>query len=216
MIDPIPIRKHWPIYRSFDWGYAKPYSCGWYTVDDDGVIYRILELYGCQKSGNESLPDTGVKWPPEKVFAEISRIEHEHPYLAGRDVLGVADPAIWDAQYGKSLAETAQTKYGLYFEPGDHARIAGWMQCQYRLMFDEAGFPQFYVFKGCKEFIRTIPTLQYSERIPEDLDTKAEDHIADEWRYLLMKFIITPHIEERKPEPAWGADPLNMFGGKQR
>ena len=214
VIDPIPIRKHWPVYRSFDWGYAKPFSCGWYTVDDDGVIYRILELYGCQKSGQESLPDQGVKWAPEKVFAEISRIEHEHPWLAGRDVMGVADPAIWDAQYGKSLAETAQTKFGLYFEPGDHARIAGWMQCHYRLMFDEAGYAQFYVFKGCREFIRTIPALQYSDRIPEDLQTKSEDHIADEWRYLLMKFLITPVIEQVKPEPKWGADPLNMFAKK--
>jgi hypothetical protein len=128
--------------------------------------------------------------------------------------MGVADPAIWDAQYGKSLAETAQTKFGLYFEPGDHARIAGWMQCQYRLMFDEQGYAQFYVFSNCKEFIRTIPLLQYSERIPEDLDTKAEDHIADEWRYLLMKFVITPRIEIPKQMPAWGDDPLNMTAGK--
>ena len=216
VIDPIPIRKHWPIYRSFDWGYAKPFSCGWYTVDDDGVIYRILELYGCQKSGNESIPDTGVKWPPEKVFAEISRIEHEHPWLKGRDILGVADPAIWDAQYGKSLAETAQTKFGLYFEPGDHARIAGWMQCQYRLMFDEQGYAMFYVFKNCREFIRTIPQLQYSERIPEDLRTQDEDHIADEWRYLMMKFVITPHIEKEERVPAWGADPLGtVYGGRK-
>lgn len=216
VINPIPIRKHWPIYRSFDWGYNKPFSCGWYTVDDDGVIYRILELYGVQKSGNESLADTGVKWPPEKVFAEIQRIEHEHPWLAGRDISGVADPAIWDAQYGKSIAETAQVKYGLYFEPGDHARIPGWMQCQYRLMFDDLGYPRFYVFTNCKEFIRTIPTLQYSEKIPEDLETKQEDHIADEWRYMMQKYVITPYLEEAKPQPAWGVDPLNMFTGGRR
>ena len=214
VIEPIKIRSHWPIYRSFDWGFNKPFSAGYYCVDDDGVIYRFLELYGVQKSGQESLPDQGVKWPPEKVFAEMQRLEHEHPLLAGREIHGVADPAIWDAQYGKSIAETA-TKYGIYFEPGDHARIPGWMQCHYRLMFDEHGYPRFYVFRNCREFIRTIPTLQYSERIPEDLDTKQEDHIADEWRYLLMKFLITPHIEQPKYQPMYGADPLDTIGGRR-
>jgi len=217
VINPIRIRKSWPIYRSFDWGFNKPFSVGWYTVTDEttlpagSVVIRIAELYGVQKSGNESLPDQGVKWPPEKVFATIQQIESEHPYFKGRQVIGVADPAIWDAQLGKSIAETA-THYGIYFEPGDHARIPGWMQCHYRLAFDENGYPKFYVFNTCREFIRTIPTLQYSDRIPEDLQTTQEDHIADEWRYLLMKFLITPVIEQQKYEPQWGADPLNTVG----
>jgi hypothetical protein len=212
VIDPIPIKKYWPIYRSFDWGYNKPFSCGWYTVDDDGVIYRIAELYGVQKAGNESIADMGVKWVPEKVFSEIQRMEQEHPLLAGRQISGVADPAIWDAEMGKSIAMTAE-KYGIFFEPGDHKRIPGWMQCHYRLMFDEEGYAKFYVFNTCREFIRTIPTLQYDEHKTEDLDTHGEDHIADEWRYLLMKFIITPEPEKAMVLPMFGADPLKQFKG---
>jgi hypothetical protein len=212
VIDPIPIKKYWPIYRSFDWGYNKPFSCGWYTVDDDGVIYRIAELYGVQKAGNESIADMGVKWVPEKVFSEIQRMEQEHPLLEGRQISGVADPAIWDAEMGKSIAMTAE-KYGIFFEPGDHKRIPGWMQCHYRLMFDEEGYAKFYVFNTCREFIRTIPTLQYDEHKTEDLDTHGEDHIADEWRYLLMKFIITPEPEKAMVLPMFGADPLKQFKG---
>lgn len=213
VIDPITVKSYWPIYRSFDWGYKKPFSCGWYTVDDDGIIYRIAELYGVQKAGNDPIADMGVKWVPEKVFAEIQKMEREHPLLAGREIFGVADPAIWDAEYGKSIAETA-SKYGLFFEPGDHQRIPGWMQCHYRLMFDENGFPMFYVFNTCKEFIRTIPTLQYDEHRQEDLDTHGEDHIADEWRYLLMKFLLTPKLELPVVKPLFGADPLNQWGGR--
>lgn len=70
-----------------DFGYAKPFSCGWWAVDHDGCVYRILELYGCTGE-----PDEGVKWTPEKQFAEIRRIEDTHPWLKGRDILGVADP----------------------------------------------------------------------------------------------------------------------------
>jgi hypothetical protein len=212
VIDPIPVKSYWPIYRSFDWGYNKPFSCGWYTVDDDGVIYRIAELYGVQKAGSEAIPDMGVKWVPDRVFAEIQKMETEHPLLRGRQISGVADPAIWDAQYGKSIAETA-SGYGIYFEPGDHERIPGWMQCHYRLMFDESGFAKFYVFNTCLEFIRTIVTLQYDEHRAEDLDTHGEDHIADEWRYLCMKFLLTPEPETVMVMPRFGADPLRQFKG---
>lgn len=212
VINPIPIKGYWPIYRSFDWGYKKPFSCGWYTVDDDGVLYRIAELYGVQKAGQDSIADMGVKWVPEKVFAEIQKMEQEHPLLAGRQITGVADPAIYDAQYGTSIADTA-AKYGIYFEPGDHKRIPGWMQCHYRLMFDENGFPMFYVFNTCPEFIRTIVTLQYDEHKAEDLDTHGEDHAADEWRYICMKFLLTPVPEVIKTMPRFGADPLDQYGG---
>ena len=180
VIDPFDIPREWRIYRSYDFGYAKPFSCGWWAVDYDGVIYRILELYGCT-----STPDEGVLWTPDKQFREIRRIEDEHPYLKGRDIRGVADPAIWDTSRGESVAETA-LKYRLYFEKGDNRRIAGWMQMHYRMQFDDEGYPQMYIFNTCRGFIRTVPQLMYSDLAPEDVDTKQEDHIADETRYFCM------------------------------
>lgn len=212
VINPIPIPRYWPIYRSFDWGYNKPFSAGYYTYYD-GTLYRIAELYGVQYSGNEAVANTGVKWPPQKVFAEMQKMEREHPLLRGREITGVADPAIWDAQYGESIAETAE-KYGIFFEKGDHERIPGWMQCQYRLMFDDLGYPRFYVFNTCKEFIRTIVTLQYDEHKAEDLDSDGEDHCADEWRYICMKFLMEGEPPKYQKRPIFGADPLNMYGGQ--
>ena len=52
------------------------------------------------------------------------------------------------------------------------------MQVHYRLSFDDNGYPMMYVFKNCKAFIRTIPTLIYDEHKVEDLNTEGEDHIA--------------------------------------
>ena len=97
---------------------------------------------------------------PERQFAEIARIEREHPWLAGKTITGVADPAIWDASRGESIAETA-ARHGVVFSPGDNNRIAGWMQVHYRLAFDENGYPRLYVFSNCGAFIRTIPLLCY-------------------------------------------------------
>lgn len=188
VIEPFEIPESWKIYRSFDWGYAKPFSCGWWAIDHDGVAYRILELYGCTQTPNE-----GVKWTPDRVFKEIHRIETEHRWLKGKKITGIADPAIWDAETGESIADTAG-KQMVLFTPGDHQRLPGWLQVHYRLAFDENGFPMMYVFKNCKAFIRTMPLLMYDEHKPEDLDTDGEDHVADEVRYFCMSRPISPRM----------------------
>ena len=180
VIEPFAPPAEWRIYRSYDFGYNKPFSCGWWAVDGDGVVYRILELYGCTGQPNE-----GVKWEPEKQFAEIKSIEDTHPWLAGRKIYGIADPSIWDGSRGTSIAEVAEHK-GILFEPGVNDRIAGWMQFHYRLKFDSGGKPMMYIFKNCEAFRRTIPLLQYDAHKAEDLDTDGEDHVADEARYFLM------------------------------
>lgn len=203
VIDPFEIPDGWKIYRSFDWGYNKPFSCGWWAVDYEGVVYRILELYGCTKTPNE-----GVKWTPPQVFAEIARIEREHRWLKGKKIIGIADPAIWNAETGKSIADVA-AEHSVFFQKGDHERIAGWMQVHYRLAFDDNGFPMMYIFSNCKAFIRTMPLLQYDEHKPEDLDTDGEDHVADEVRYFLMSRPIKPRVA-KKPDD-FASNPLNMF-----
>ena len=195
VINPFEIPDGWKIYRSFDWGYNKPFSCMWFAVDYDGVVYHILEFYGCVKGS----PNEGIKWTPPQVFAEIHRIETEHPWLKGKQIMGIADPAIWDAETGESIADTA-AKHQVFFSKGDHQRIAGWMQCHYRLAFDENGFPMFYVFKNCEHFIRTIPLLQYDDHKVEDIDTDGEDHIADAWRYFLMSRPIKPRTTPKPDE----------------
>jgi len=198
----------WPRYRSFDFGYARPFSCGWWTVDTDGTMYRIAELYGCTET-----PDEGVKWPVDKIFAEVARVEREHPYLKGHRIEGVADPAIWQEQGGPSIADMA-AKHSIYFRKGDNKRIPGWMQMHYRMAFDENGFPSLYVFDTCKAFIRTIPSLIYSETIPEDLDTKMEDHVADETRYFCMSKPITPR--ETIKQPAAQYSPLDIYPEQEK
>lgn len=206
------VPRTWEIYRSFDWGFRRPYSMGYYAIDHDGVAYRIAEHYGVQRYGDGSvLANEGVKKAPDQVFAEIAEFERNHPYLAGREITGVADPAIWDAETGISIAETAM-EHGIYFYKGDHKRMAGWMQCHYRLQFDGDGYPRFYVLDSCTDFIRTLPTLLYDEHKPEDLDTDGEDHIADEWRYFCMSRPIQPLLpEELQAHALYDNDPLNIF-----
>ena len=203
VIEPFEIPDGWTICRSYDFGYGKPFSCAWWAVDYDGTIYRIMELYGCTRTPNE-----GVKWTPDKQFEEIHKTEMQHPWLKGKTIIGVADPAIWDASRGESVVDTA-ARHGVFFTPGDNERIAGWMQCHYRLQFDEDGYPRMYVFNTCRAFIRTIPLLIYDEHKVEDLDTTMEDHVADEWRYFCMSRPIKPIRAVKEQRILF--DPLDMM-----
>lgn len=186
VIEPFEIPFGWKIFRSYDYGYAKPFSCSWWAVDYDGRLYRILELYGWT-----GLPNEGVKWDPYKQMSEIKKVETQHPWLKGKKITGVADPAIWASDTGESINDVA-LKHHIIFSKGDNARIAGWMQVHYRLTFDEEGYPMMYVFNNCKNFIRTIPLMMYDETNVEDLNTELEDHIADETRYMCMSRPIAP------------------------
>ena len=180
VIEPFEIPRDWTIYRSFDFGYSKPFSCDWWAIDYDGRAYLILQLYGCTGTPNE-----GVKWNPDRIFREIHRIETEHRWLKDKTIFGVADPSIWDASRGDAIIEAADRAL-VHFQPGDNKRLPGWMQCHYRLAFDSEGYPMVYFFNTCKDAIRTLPLLTYSEKSPEDLDTDGEDHFADSFRYFCM------------------------------
>lgn len=212
VIEPFDLNKGscrgWNIMRSYDFGYNKPFSLGYWAVDYDGVLYRILEMYGCTQTPNE-----GVKWSPDEQFRRMVELENTHPWLKGRKIIdSVADPAIWDSSRGESIADTA-AKYGIYFTQGDNQRIPGWMQVHYRLQFDRNGYARMYVFDTCKAFIRTMPLMMYSETHPEDLDTKLEDHCPDEVRYMCMSRPVKPIMQaEQKPILS---DPLNQFTEKQ-
>ena len=203
VINPFTPPPNWNIYRSYDFGYNKPASMGYWAVNEDGVAYRIAEYYFCNGEPNE-----GLRWEPHKQFQEIRAFEDDHPYLRGKHIVGVADPAIWDASHGESVNDVAE-KYHILFEPGDNHRVAGWMQVQYRLAFDENGRSMMYIFNTCKEFIRTIPLMIYSKHKPEDIDTTLEDHIADETRYFCMTRPISPRAQHKK-EFKVAVDPLNM------
>lgn len=204
VIEPFEPPRGWNIMRSYDFGYNKPFSLGYWAVDYDGVLYRIMEMYGCTQT-----PDEGVKWSPNEQFKRIVEFEREHPWLKDRKIVdSVADPAIWDSSRGVSIAGTAAS-YGVYFSPGDNARIPGWMQVHYRFQFDDNGYPRMYIFNNCKAAIRTIPLMMYSEMKPEDLDTKLEDHCPDEIRYMCMSRPIKP-IVPTEPRIIL-SDPLNQF-----
>ena len=192
VIEPFEIPAHWRRYRSFDFGYAKPFAVQWWAVDTDGRVYLYRQLYGCTET-----PNTGIKWEPRRIAREIRRIEDEQE--KGNAIIGIADPSIWDQSRGSDgTVINMMEAEGVYFDKAKNDRISGKMQLHYRLAFDSKGYPMMYVFNTCRQFIRTLPNLVYDNVRVEDIDTTQEDHDYDACRYFLMENPIKARKNEEK------------------
>ena len=199
VVAPFPVPVEWPRYFSFDHGYTRPFSCGWWAIAPDGAAYRYREWYGCEKDR----PNTGLRLTPREIARGIAALEREEA-ADGIPILRVADPAIFDESRGESVArqmEPQNGQPGVYFHRGDNARLAGKMRLHERLRFDSGGRAGLYVFSTCRDFIRTVPLLPYSLTQPEDVDTAAEDHIYDETRYFCMARPMPPREAPRRRRP---------------
>jgi phage terminase large subunit len=204
VIEPFEIPANFKIYRSFDWGYGKPFSVGYQALSPDNVAYRFAEIYGWNGEANQ-----GCRMTNQQICDEIARFEREHPYLKGKRIQGVADPSCWTKNGGMSFAEEAE-KHSLWFEPGNNDRIPGWMQIRERMKFDSNGKAMLYFFNTCKAIIRCMPLMMFDSHYVEDLDSDLEDHCLDELRYFAMHQLIPPRIITPKQIPM--SDPLNQFG----
>lgn len=188
------------IFRAFDWGSAKPFSCGWYAISDGtwglphGALLKFHEWYGANG------PNKGLKMTADLVAQGIKVRDRD---LKHRITYGVADPAIYIRDGGPSIAESMAIQ-GVTWRRADNKRKTGWEQMRMRLVGD-GETPMLYFLDCCEDSIRTIPTLQHDDNDPEDLDTEAEDHAADETRYACMS---RPWVPAGKIEPGSGLPKL--------
>lgn len=212
VIQPFAIPKHWLIFRAFDWGSAKPFSVGWYAMSDGyttkeklyippGAMIKVREWYGCQPDKE----DVGLKLTVEQVAAGIKERD------VGLNIkYSKADPAIFAEDGGPSMAERFALK-GVYFDRAVNKRVStkgalgGWDLMRSRLIGAD-GIPMLYFFSTCKDSIRTIPALLHDPNRPEDVDTKMEDHAADETRYACSSnpwFIPEPTEDKHEPNDGY-------------
>jgi hypothetical protein len=215
IVTPFPIPREWMRFRSMDWGSAKPFSIGWWAVPGDphtledgrviprGALVRYREWYGA------SSPNVGLKLTLEEVAEGIKQRSHGEKYS-----YTVIDPSMLQQSGGPSLGERLyRAGVGPHLKAADNRRIShkgamgGWDMLRHRMKGD-GEHPMLFVFTTCRDLIRTLPALQHDPDRPEDLDTSAEDHAADECRYACMSRPWTP---ARTPEGVEGL-PLNPKG----
>jgi hypothetical protein len=199
IIQPFAVPETWLRFRSFDWGYAAPFSCGWWTVVGDdmrgmprGALLRYREWYGARS------PNVGLRMTTSEVAQGILQRDQGETFT-----YSVADPSIFSEDGGPARSEIfAQAK--VYFREADNKRVTGvgalggWDEMRQRIRGQDER-PMLYVFDTCRDFIRTVPSLPHDPKHAEDIDTNAEDHIADEARYACMSRPWAPIIRPIEP-----------------
>lgn len=222
------VPPEWERYCVLDWGYAKPFSVGWYALDYDGVLYRYREWYGCKREveGLSDGADQGLKMQAWEVARGILDREKGEKIR-----MRIADPSAFNPHpesrkreaRGPTINEDFANE-GVYFLKADNDRVHGKMQVHKRMKIetkaDEHGeildeYPLLKVFNSCKGFWRTVPEMREDPRNPEDVDTDQEDHIYDEFRYMCMARPIRPKVVQRIPAGSFMAERNKLIRAKK-
>ena len=196
---PERLSGEWTWWASGDWGFAKPGWLGLHASSADRSVVRWEYYY-------RETPPYQVGFTFGKRIMQFPRCE----YVA-------LDSACWNVtDGGPTIAEEIQRGLNdacgknapavVSAPKGSGSRITGKLLVHEALRYtrDEDGTvkqwnrPRWQVHRACAHLIRTLPKLPRDEKNPEDVDTNAEDHPYDGWRYGLMSR--TPHLERQEHE----------------
>lgn len=211
VVEPFRIPRSWRVDRSLDWGSSKPFSVGWWAESDGtdlvlpdgtrrrtvrGDLFRIAEWYGCSpREANEGLRMT-AKQVAEGIIKREAEMT-ESGLVPGRIWPGPADSSIDSTDNGPTVLEDMQAA-GVDWELADkspNSRVQGWEQMRKLLRgalnLDAEGKRRstpreergMFFFRTCVAAVDQLPTLSRSDKNLDDVDTDAEDHLADEARY---------------------------------
>ena len=214
-VNPFDIPAGWKIDRSFDYGDTRPFSLGYWAQSDGsdvkvrsgkwaptvrGDLFRIGEVYGWNGQ-----PNVGCR----ATSPEIAEMALEFELRNGiyqRCVAGPADTNIFMNYDGKGSIAAEMAKpirrpngreyRGITFtaaaKQGQFGRVNGWAMVRKAMKNSlvQNGKPRerpgLFIFSNCEHWARTVPVLPRSEKNPDDIDTTAEDHPADETRYRIV------------------------------
>lgn len=206
VIAPLTIPDNWLRYGAIDWGSAKPFCVLWLAVSDGvlpGIPRGALVVYR-EWYGSTGEPNVGLRMVAEDVGTGIAEKAKDDPKYQGQQNWYVADPAMFTADGGPSIAERMGRAGSIIMRRADNSRVSrhgamgGWDQLRSRLQ-GEGDHPMVYVFSTCTHLIRTLPALQHDPDRPEDVDTEGEDHAPDTLRYGCMaRPYVRPKAEDRR------------------
>ncbi len=197
VVKPFEIPIDWPRWRAMDWGFAAPYSIGWYAISPEGVVYRYRELYGYGGKAGVGTRESATEVARKVLAAE--RREREAGVVFRRNP---ADSQIFANDGREKTIEEYFRKEGVRWvkaSKGPGSRVNG-AQAIIQALQQE----KFKVFDSCVHFIRTVPVLMPDPHNWEDVDTEMEDHCWDEAMYSLRSRHRALQLDAGSNEPEPG------------
>jgi len=199
------IPSNWYVDRSFDWGSTHPFWVGFWAEAtgeevklSDGFVFCPVagsiilchEWYGTKSVGT----NLGLQMSAADIADGINAIERQlidDGWLPYRPWPGPADNQIRNVRekdvdtIEKKMADKGVRWTDCDKSPG--SRKQGLQILRERLEAALRGEgPGVYVMSHCHGSISTVPTLPRNDKDLDDVDTTAEDHPYDGWRYRLL------------------------------
>ena len=160
-------------------------------------MFRIAEWYGWTGAANQ-----GLRLLATQIAKGIVERELKMGYY-GRIKPGPADNSINDVENGNCIALDMAKKVlvngksysGVTWTKSNKSpgsRKNGWEKMRIAMFNAQPDGkpreePGLFIFRNCQDgFIRTVPTIPRDTKDLDDVDTNAEDHTADEVRYVIL------------------------------
>lgn len=203
ILQPFEIQKHWKRFGAYDHGYNHPFSFGVYTVDEDGLVYKIAQAKDRLKRVDE------IARMMEQVSGGTEKLDY---IVAGHDCWSVqrdGGPTI--AEQFRNLAKP------IYMRQANIDRIQGANQMRKYFAWKGTvvhpdgtvadGKPRFYFFANCYSSYDCISQMLFDDSRPEDVfkvdadeNGKGGDDEYDETRYALMSRPAPAILPAKKPD----------------
>lgn len=196
---PFPIPKHWPRYRSMDYG-LDCLSVGWWAVDEDGRswLYRSFEK-----------KDLIVSKAAKAILDQTMPNENVIVTYAPDDIWARAKDS------GRSMAETFMT-LGIGLVKANRNRVQGHMllkeamgdiplkDAYVRKMYEERfgkapeKLPGLMIFDTCEKVIEDIRDIQADDDNPNDCSKDPHEitHTVDMCRYYIISRVSAAEVEK--------------------
>jgi len=193
--DSFDIPDSWETVIGVDYGYARPSVAEWIAYDRSmDTIYVFDEI--SQK---------------ELTYVQLADLIKAKPHKT-RKIM--ADPAIF-AKKDSPLSggiEMQKVLEGWKVYPAFNDRIIGWgkvRECMRTYQINGETKAKFRVFRKCKELIKNMPSLVFSDvkSKGEDLDTDGPDDEADAMRYGLTYF--KHHVKKQEKSNDYSLESAN-------
>ena len=159
---------------SMDWGYNSPGVYAFWACLDDGHYHRVFERKFQGLTADDVAPMM-VQDVADVITPRGGRLR----YVA-------ADPSMWNrtgAGTGEAIAESFTRKRLPLRRASNERGKNGWQPCHELFRMAPDGRPWLTIDPSCRYFLRTIPVIGQDPHDPEDVDTDADDHAADDFRY---------------------------------
>lgn len=187
---------NWANFRSIDVsGRNGITSCHWYCLDSSGVVRAYREYYVTGRDADEHAEAIWYMSHPQQPDGSYANDEgYKYTVMDNAAWAKMGMPETTAEVYLRIWAELDEkhaTESSNILVPAEKNRIMGWDIMHSYLRWDDKHDPQLLFMDCCPNMIRTLPTLVYErDRITglvkaEDVDTKGEDHAADECQYFL-------------------------------